>query len=50
MKSTNVNDPVDALVESYSKLIKQCYDALAEDVDQERRDVLREVLADFLKM
>jgi len=49
MKKANVNDPVDALIESYSKLLTQCYDALAEDVDQERRDVLREVLADFLK-
>lgn len=49
MKPTKPNSPVDDLVAKYDKVLKQCHDALAEDVDQQRRDVLREVIADYLK-
>jgi hypothetical protein len=34
-------EALDSIIQSYEKLLKMCYDALAADVSQEERDKLR---------
>lgn len=41
-------DQLDQLLESYQTLLKTCYDALEEDVDQAQRDSLRKQIEDFV--
>lgn len=37
-------EALDSIIESYNKLLKMCYDALAADVPQEDRDKLRKAI------
>lgn len=43
-----LQDQFSELLDSYNMLLKRCYDALAEGVEQDERDALRNVLADFI--
>jgi hypothetical protein len=44
-----MDTPIDAAIKkmeaAYDKVLKQCYEALAEDASQETRDALREAIA-----
>jgi hypothetical protein len=44
----NIDTAIDNLEASYNKVLKQCYDALAEDAPQELRDALREAIEQFV--
>jgi phosphate uptake regulator len=41
-------EQLDTLIDMYNKMFKQCYDALAADTPQEKRDSLREAISGFL--
>jgi hypothetical protein len=41
-------DQLDSLIETYNNLFRMCYDALAADAPQEKRDSLREAISGFL--
>ena len=44
----SLDDSINALEAAYDKVLKQCYDALAEDAPQDTRDALREAIAEFI--
>jgi hypothetical protein len=46
--STDNQNAMSALMDSYKKLLQHCYDALAPDADPKEREMLRESLAEFI--
>lgn len=44
----DAKDQLDTLIETYNGIFQQCYDALAADAPQARRDALREAISEFL--
>ena len=45
---TSFVDELDKLLESYRELLKVCYDALDESVDQTQRDSIRKQIESFV--
>lgn len=41
-------DDIQRMMTMYTKLLKLCHEALAEDFDQDKRDHLREVLSEYI--
>lgn len=48
MSEQSLTDQLDKLAASYQSLLKTCYDALDESVDQAQRDSLRKQLESFV--
>ena len=48
MTEQSFTDQLDQLLESYQTLLKTCYDALDESVDQATRDSLRKQIESFV--
>ena len=48
MSEQSFTDQLDQLLESYQNLLKICYDALDESVDQAQRDSIRKQIEDFV--
>lgn len=43
-----IKTAISKLESAYDKVLKQCYEALAEDAPQEVRDALRDAIAEFI--
>lgn len=48
MSEQSFTKQLDDLLESYQSLLKTCYDALDESVDQAQRDSLRKQIESFV--
>jgi DNA-binding ferritin-like protein len=48
MSEQSFTEQLDQLLESYRELLKTCYDALDESVDQATRDSIRKQIEDFV--
>lgn len=48
-KQAEVSQAFDTLIAKYKELLKQCYDALADDADPQQRATLREALGQFIQ-
>lgn len=48
-KQAEVSQAFDNLTAKYKELLKQCYDALADDADPQQRATLREALGQFIQ-
>ena len=44
----DAKDQLDSLIETYNNLFRMCYEALAADAPQDKRDALRESISDHL--
>jgi hypothetical protein len=44
----DIDTAINNLEAAYDKVLKQCYDALAEDAPQEIRDALRKAIEQFV--
>lgn len=48
MKKPDAVDQLKTLISTYNNIFRMCYDALAEDTPQAKRDDLRNAIAGFL--
>lgn len=46
---TEVSQAFDDLIAKYKEVLKQCYDALADDADPQQRATLRQALGQFIQ-
>ena len=47
--ATSIDDVIDKLAKQYDEVLRACYEALAADAPQEKRDALREAINEFLR-
>ena len=45
----DAKDQLETLIETYNSLFRQCYDALAADTPQDKRDTLMDAISGFLE-
>lgn len=44
----DAKDQLDSLIETYNNLFRMCYEALAADAPQDKRDAIRNAISEFL--